>query len=404
MGECGAVELTSESEWSGERQRGRPRSERGGERDHRLSRVTVVGAGLIGTSVALALRECGVDVLLSDSDDAALGFAEELGAGVRREGTAQPAELAVLAVPPGAVPDALAQAQREGVAPVYTDVSSVKAAPLARAAEAGCDLTAFVGGHPLAGRERSGPAAARSDLFLGRPWVLSPVEETSPAAVEVATALVRACGAEPVTLAPEAHDRAVALVSHAPHLVSTAVAARLLYADVDATALRLAGQGLRDTTRIAAGDPALWDSILSANPGPVADVLDDIMADLEDAAGSLRALNEAGTESREGGSPEDDGHVELLERGRDGRARLPGKRGGPAPDYTVVPVVIRDRPGELGRLFEAAGVAEVNIEDVALEHSPGLPVGVVELSVRPEQAATLAGRLRDGGWSVQGGG
>jgi prephenate dehydrogenase len=189
---------------------------------------------------------------------------------------------------------------------------------------------------------------------------------------------------------PAAHDRWVALISHAPHLVASAMAARLEHAPPQA--LDLAGPGLRDVTRIAAGDPALWSQILSANAAPVAEVLAAVAADLADAA---RALADG-----DGDGP---GKVvaALLDRGQAGVARIPGKHGGAAAEFTVVQAVISDRPGELARLFQAAGVAGVNIEDVRIEHSPGLPVGVAELSVRPAQASALLDTLEAGGWPVR---
>jgi prephenate dehydrogenase len=353
-------------------------------------RVVIVGTGLIGTSVALALRDSGVELLLTDYDAAALRMAVELGAGspLPDEGLPEPADMAVLAVPPAAVAGTLQEAQKRGLARFYTDVGSVKAGPLAEAAELGCDLTRFVAGHPLAGRERSGPAAARADLFLGRPWALCPTEQSAPEAVGAVTALVRACGAEPLTVDAGEHDRAVALISHAPHVVAAAMAARLDAApDV---ALGLAGQGVRDVTRIAAGDPRLWIGILSANAEPVAEVLDAVATDLAIAAALLRDRSDAAAT-----------HViDLLRRGNAGRARIPGKHGGRPSVYAIVSVVVPDRPGELARLFQAVGDAGVNIEDFAIEHSPGLPVGVTELSVKPDAAERLAAELRTRGWSV----
>ncbi|WP_030144789.1 prephenate dehydrogenase [Spirillospora albida] len=355
-------------------------------------RIVVVGTGLVGTSVALAMRERDAEVLLTDRDPAALELAVELGAGTALPDGArgEPADLAVLAVPPAAVAVTLLDAQKRGLATAYTDVASVKARPLAQAAELGCDLSVFVAGHPLAGSERSGPGAARADLFLGRPWALCPTDGADPAVVAVVTGLVKACGAMPVTVDAAEHDRAVALVSHGPHVVSAAVAARLTGADE--VALGLSGQGVRDVTRIAASDPRLWIGILSANAEPVADVLEAVATDLAVAASLLRD-----------GSEEAATHVaDLLLRGNAGRSRIPGKHGGRAPEYAEVPVVIPDRPGELAMIFQAAGIAGVNIEDVTIEHSPGRPVGVLQISVVPEAADRLATELRARGWSVPG--
>jgi len=351
-------------------------------------RVVIIGTGLIGTSIALALRSRGAEVWLADSDPAAARLAADLGAGtLLPDELAEPADITVIAVPPAAVAASLAQAQAGRLARCYTDVASVKQLPVAQAAERGCDLASYVPGHPLAGREKHGPAAARADLFLGRTWALCPLPQTSPEAAETVTALVLACGAVPVRTDPASHDRWVALISHAPHLVSAAMAARLETAPPQA--LDLAGQGLRDVTRIAGGDTGLWTQILSANAAPVAEVLAAVAADLAEAARML--ADGEGSKSVAG----------LLDRGQAGAARIPGKHGGAPGEFTVVQVVIPDRPGELARLFHATGAAGVNIEDVRIEHSPGLPVGVAELSVRPGQVATLLAALETGGWPVR---
>jgi prephenate dehydrogenase len=351
-------------------------------------RVAVIGTGLIGTSVALALRERSWQVWLTDADPAAAKLAVDLGAGELLPDSPAAADVAVIAVPPAAVAATLAAAQARDLARCYTDVASVKQLPVAQAREHGCDLTSYVPGHPLAGREKHGPAAARADLFLGRTWALCPVAETSPEAAEMVTSLVRACGAVPVRTDAAAHDRWVALISHAPHLVAAAMAASL--ADAPPEALDLAGQGLRDVTRIAAGDTGLWTQILSANAAPVAKVLAAVAGDLAEAARMLA----------DGEDPEKSVEA-LLDRGRAGVARIPGKHGGEPREFAVVQVVIPDEPGALARLFHAAGAAGVNIEDVRIEHSPGRPVGVAELSVRPAEAAPLLDALEAGGWPVR---
>ncbi|MFI6576479.1 prephenate dehydrogenase [Nocardiopsis sp. NPDC050513] len=371
----------------------------GGTARHRpeVRRVTVIGSGLIGTSIALALRARDVDVALSDPDAASLRLACDLGAGrPLGESEAGPADVAVIAAPPAVIPAVLRDAQDRGLAHVYTDAASVKASVVAGADRLGCDMATFVPGHPMGGREKHGPGAARADLFLGRSWALCPTGKADTAAVAAVAEVARLCGADPLVLDAAAHDRAVALVSHAPHVASSAVAARLL--DADDTALTLAGQGVRDVTRVAGGDPAMWTEILTHNAVPVAEVLADMAADLAATADALRTLGAVPDTSSEAPlAPVRD----VLARGRGGQGRIPGKHGeARRPSYTVVPVVIPDEPGALGRLFAAAAEAGVNIEDVRIEHTPGLPLGVCQLYVLPEGEGTLSRALADGGWSV----
>ena len=378
--------------------------------------VIVIGTGLIGTSIALALRPRGVTVWLADSDPAAARLAADIGAGAVLPGDVPagpppggPADVAVLAVPPQAVAPTLARAQASGLARWYTDVASVKALPVRQARAAGCDMASFVPGHPLSGRERSGPAAARADLFLGRPWVICPGPPVPAEGLAAIGALARACGAEPAEVGVAEHDRWVALVSHAPHVLSAAMAARL--ADASDGALSLAGQGLRDVTRIAAGDTGLWTQILAANADPVAGVLAAVAADLAALAEALADTAQPpgpgpGAGPGAGAGPGSGGQdlkvlAALLEQGGAGVARIPGKRGAPARAEAAVQVVIPDRPGELARLFQAAGEAGVNIEDIGIEHSPGLPVGVAELTVHPEAVGRLTEALAANGWPVR---
>ena len=357
--------------------------------------AVVVGTGLIGTSIALALAERGVRVWLADADPAAVRLAADLGAGQPLAGDGVPggpADVAVLAVPPAAVAPALLSAQRLGLARCYTDVASVKELPLAAARDLGCDLASYLPGHPMSGRERSGPAAAKADLFAGRPWVLCPQKVNDEQTILQVTGLAHACRALIVTASAAEHDQWVALVSHAPHVVAAAMAARLESASDGA--LAIAGQGLRDVTRIAASGTGMWLQILSANAGPVAAVLREVATDLAAAAGALDSLA-AGDDQPAGAV------AGLLQRGNDGAGRIPGKHGGPARGFAAVQVVIPDRPGELARLFRAAGEAGINIEDIRIEHSPGLPVGVAELWVRPDEAPRLSDALGAGGWPVR---
>lgn len=345
--------------------------------------VLVVGSGLLGASVGLALRRAGVQVWLDDVDRDAVAEAVERGAGDPWHPGAGEPRLVVVAVPPAAAGAAMAQASLHAVATV-TDVTSVKTQPLAAALAAGADPARLVGGHPMAGRETAGAAAARHDLFDDRVWVVAPVAGSDAAHVDAVRDLVVTCGAVPVVMAPEDHDRAVALTSHAPQVLSSLLAARLL--DADSEAVAVSGQGLRDMTRIAGSDPRLWQAILDANADSVADVLDAYARDLDAVITRLRAHGDV---------------ADTLERGVEGRQRIPGKHGAAATAYDLVPVIIRDEPGELARLFVAAGGLDVNLEDVRIDHVLGKPSGLVELSVRPEATARLVEGLRALGFDVR---
>jgi prephenate dehydrogenase len=355
----------------------------------------VIGTGLIGTSAALALAGRGVSVHLADHDPERARTAAALGAGTD-EPPEVPVDLAVVAVPPAHTAAALAAAMSEGTARGYLDVASVKGGPRRELEALGLDLSAYIGTHPMSGKERSGPLAATADLFEGRPWVLTPTRDTDTEVLNLALELVALCRAVPVVMDADAHDRAVALVSHTPQLVSSMVAARLR--EADETAVRLCGQGIRDVTRIAASDPRMWVDILSANPGPVADVLAALAGDLETTVTALRALQSADDDKRREGV---DGIEDVLRRGNAGRARVPGKHGAAPAAYELVAVLISDRPGELARIFADAGRAGVNIEDVRIEHATGQQAGLVQLLVEPAAAPALTAALQERGWSLR---
>ena len=255
---------------------------------------------------------------------------------------------------------------------VVTDVASVKLEPLRALRDRGVDLTHYIGSHPLAGRERGGAISARADIFVGRPWVVCRDEETSAADLALVEGLALDLGATPLEMTPEDHDRAVALVSHVPQLVASLLAGR--FVDAPDGSLRLAGQGVRDTTRIAASAPELWVQILGANAEPVVDVLDALAADLD-----RRSPPHCATPKRPASRR---AVADTIRRGNDGVERLPGKHGQNRRFEQVV-VMVDDTPGQLGRLFGELGELEVNVEDLRLEHSPGAQFGLAEISVVP---------------------
>ena len=349
--------------------------------------VLVIGSGLLGTSIGLALQRAGVEVQLADVDPGTLEAAVQRGAGAARTETSPSPRVVVVAVPPDAAAAAMAQACAFPEATV-TDVTSVKAMPLSDALAQGGDAARLVGGHPLAGREISGPGAARQDLFDDRLWVVCPGERAHPDRVQDVVDLATTCGAVPLTMDPYEHDRAVALTSHAPQLLSSLLAARLL--DADAEAATVSGQALKDMTRVAQSDPQLWHAILRANAASVADVLEALSRDLESVVADLRA-GAVGSAT-----------LDALSRGVEGRQRVPGKHGAAAAPYDVVTVIVEDKPGELARLFVAAGELDVNLEDVRIDHVLGKPSGLIELSLKPEVSALLADGLRARGFDVRG--
>lgn len=365
--------------------------------------VLVVGTGLIGTSLGIALSRTGFRVSLSDPSPTAARLARDLGAGQivpgeivpgEAGGNDDPPDVVVVAAPPDVAGAVVVEQLHRWPGAVVTDVASVKGA-IARAVEGGGgDLTRYVGSHPMAGRERSGTMAARADLFDGRAWVVVPTTATRPEAVEAVRGIATAVGCVVTVMAADDHDAAVAVVSHVPQVAASLVAGRLR--DLSEPAVSLAGQGLRDVTRIAASDPHLWTQILAGNAAAVRDVLRALQTDLTEVIAALDALDGHDTP----------GALEVVGRtigdGNAGHARIPGKHGAAATAYAVVVVVVPDTPGALGHLLTDMGEAGVNLEDLHLEHGLGQPFGLAEVSVLPSATEHLLAALDERGWRVHG--
>ena len=347
--------------------------------------VRIVGAGLLGASIGHALRGLGVDVALADASPAQLRLAVDYGAGRPAADDDDPV-LVVVATPPDVVADVVERELRAHPRAVVTDVASVKLEPLHALRARGVDLTHYIGSHPLAGRERGGAISARADIFVGRPWVVCRDGETPASDLAVVEGLALDLGATPIEMTPEEHDRAVALISHVPQLVASLLAGR--FVDAPDGSLRLAGQGVRDTTRIAASAPELWVQILGANAAPVVDVLDQLALDLRTVAEALREPEAPGARRAV---------ADTIRRGNDGVERLPGKHGQNRRFESLV-VMVDDTPGQLGRLFGELGELGVNVEDLRLEHSPGAQFGLAEISVVP--GAVREEGLAARGWKI----
>ena len=357
-------------------------------RDARVTgTVRVVGAGLLGASIGHALMRAGVDVALADISPAQLRLAVDYGAGRMASDDDRPS-LVVVCVPPDVVADVVAAELVAHPDAVVTDVASVKLQPLRDLRSRGVDLTRYIGSHPMAGRERGGAISARSDIFAGRPWVICRDGETRASDLALVEALALDLGAVPIEMSPEEHDRSVALVSHVPQLVASLLAAR--FAGARDESLALAGQGVRDTTRIAHSAPELWVQILHANAAPVVEILDAFAADLSEVADALRATDAPGARRA---------IAEAMRRGNVGVERLPGKHGQRRHFVSFV-VMVDDTAGQLGRLFGDLGELGVNVEDFRLEHSPGAPLGLAEIAVEKSILSAAVEGLEGRGWRI----
>ncbi|MCT2086003.1 prephenate dehydrogenase [Microbacterium enclense] len=349
--------------------------------------VRVVGSGLLGASVGHALTALGVDVVLADTSPSQLRLAIDYGAGRAERDDDRPS-LIVVAVPPDVVADVVERELAAYPGAVVTDVASIKLEPLRTLRARGVDLTHYIGSHPMAGRERGGAISARADIFVGRPWVVCRDGETSAHDLSLVEGLALDLGATLIEMTPEEHDESVALMSHVPQLVASLLAGRFVSAPDGS--LRLAGQGVRDTTRIAASAPELWVQILGANAAPVVEVLDRLAADLTDVADALRDPDVPGARRTV---------ADTIRRGNEGVERLPGKHGQNRRFDTFV-VMVDDTAGQLGRLFGELGDLDVNVEDLRLEHSPGAPFGLAEISVVPDAVRRAVDGLQQRGWRI----
>ncbi|MDR2930722.1 MAG: prephenate dehydrogenase [Propionibacteriaceae bacterium] len=346
------------------------------------SRVLVIGAGLIGTSIALALTAGGHQVHLRDRTSSHGLVAASLGAGTVDE--PDEVDLVVVAVPPAATAAVVVQALEQFLDATVTDVASVKAPILADVRDCGADQRRYVGSHPMAGSHRSGPLTARADLFVDRTWVVAAGPQADPASVAQVEAVARLCGSRVEIMDPVEHDLAVAEVSHVPQIVSSLMAANLV--DVDPAHLQLAGQGVRDVTRVAASDPGMWTQIIMANRSAIRSRLVRLRGQLDEVVDHLdRPAAVTG----------------LMTQGVHGTKLLPGKHGRTPLDYVDVVVEIPDSPGALARLFADVGRAGVNVEDLSIDHDVRREVGYISIAVEQTKAAALGQAMVDAGWSLR---
>ena len=331
-----------------------------------LQRASIIGTGLIGGSIGLALRAHGWHVSGTDLEPQAAQRALELGA-IDSIGLDPTSTITFVCAPVRSIPDEVARALASTTGTV-TDVGSVKASVVGAVANA-----RFIGGHPMAGSEQLGVEGATPDLFEGAVWVLTPVAGTDSDHYSVVASVVRLLGAEVVALAPDRHDALVAVVSHVPHL---AAAALMGIADERAeehvALLRLAAGGFRDMTRIAAGTPTIWPDICAENQNAIVEVIDRLVLEL----GEMRAMVADGQRDR---------LLATLERAQQARRNLPSRVVHPE-EVAEVRIPVPDRDGVIADVTTFASEMAINIADIEIAHSSEGDRGVLILLVDTARA------------------
>lgn len=344
--------------------------------------IRVVGAGLIGTSLALGLKSAGYRLSIEDQDPEAEAIAQSL-IGEQAEG-GEP-ELVIIATPIASISTLVIEYATRYPAATVIDIGGLKSEVIAEIEKFPAISSRFCATHPMAGREISGPLGARGDLFEGRIWIYTPTFNSEREVIAQAKEIIAALGGKAILLKADEHDEAMAAISHLPQIVSSLLSLSLL--DISDRDIGLAGQGLKDVSRLAASNPRLWGELLHSNSRAVLLFLRIFAAHLDDLSTSLQNDDLRKTE-------------ELLELGRQNHSRIPGKHGASRRDYWFLPIVIEDKPGQLASIFDACALVGANVEDLTIEHTPGQESGLVTLSLSSEDAQKVYMQLLSNDWKV----
>ena len=346
-----------------------------------INKIRIVGAGLIGTSVGLRLKAAGSTVEIIDIDPNAMKLAADL---VKSESITEP-DLIIVTVPISANTEMVINQLKNNSRSVVCDFASVKSDLLLKVKELSANPDNFFSLHPMAGREINGAENARADLFEGRAWIGISDSFKDAKNKEIAQNLVQMCGGTLYWLTSKEHDELVAKISHIPQILSSVIAGSL--ESLSTENLNLAGQGLRDLTRLASADAALWSQILAENHVSIAPVIDSIINNLKNVKQSI--VNRNASELND-----------FFNKGNTGKSKIPGKHGAKNRDYSYLPIVIDDKPGELARIFNECATVSVNIEDLSIEHSPGQETGLITLALSSSDCIKLSNHLENLGFKV----
>lgn len=347
-------------------------------------KVKVIGCGLIGTSIALKLKEQGYKVWLSDIDKKNLALAQDLIA--NSEAKPSVFDLIIIATPIGKIIEVLNNLKNYDENSTVIDIGGLKSKLLLEVEKFQDIAKIYVSAHPMAGREFIGPSAARSDLFEGRAWLYCSTPVTNSISRRRAKELGEILGAVSYELTPREHDSIVASVSHLPQILSSLMGT--LIESEGSESLNFAGQGLRDVSRLADSDPRMWSELLVQNR-------EEVNKRVKTAILTLTNLRDALDR-------EDINAVnEFLQKGKKGRGNIPGKHGARPRSYSYLPVVIDDKPGQLAKIFDECAECGVNIEDLSIEHSPNQETGLITLALSEEDAQKLKKHMEIKGWRAQ---
>jgi prephenate dehydrogenase len=314
-----------------------------------------------------------------DSDVKSQSSANDLVGGVSISNP----DLVVLAMPTSQLAPVIMEENQLNPQSTFIDVGSVKNEVVLHVQTISGLSQRFLPTHPMAGREIGGASSARADLFQGRSWILTPSADLDSASHQLVLELIEHLGATPIELSAPDHDRAVARISHLPQIASSLIAKQLTGTPPEW--MELAGQGLRDTTRIAGSDESLWKEIIYSNRSELQELLINLQNDLQLMIDSLEDPQQI---------------AQLIAQGRAGKALIPGKHGGKAREYFYLPIVIDDKPGQLGAIFNECAAMDVNVEDLNIEHSPGQLSALITLALSESDAEKLSTHLTSIGWNV----
>ena len=349
--------------------------------------VHIIGAGLLGGSIALALSEARWAVSIEDETPELTQLSLKSLAIVNPSRSDSDIDVVIIAVPSSVNKDTILAAFRRYLNAIIIEISSVKTNSLPDVHSNEQVFERFVSTHPFAGKEVHGAEHASVDLFQNRVWAVCRGSYLSTKAKETAESVIRDCGAVAIDIELSEHNKIVGLTSHLPQVLSTLLSIQM--EELPDRALVFSGNGLKDMTRLAMSSSEIWSEIIINNAENLTEILEKL-------TGFMASLQHA-LEKKDSKEIQ-----KLFQRGLNQKIRMPGKHGDVLKDYAKIEIQILDKPGELSRIFAVAHENNVNIEDVRINHTLGRNLAILEIYVSPDVAATFAETLQSNDWKVRG--